>query len=436
MKTERSESPVLPLRNLVLFPGVVLPIDVGRAGSLRLVEDVLRKGALPHLVVTTQKDPQVEDPAPEDLHPVGVDAEVLKVVKLSDTRVTVVLRGMERMRFVEFTKQRPYLMARVERIPDFLANPIEAEGMALAVRDAAKQVIEMSPEIPDEASGIIDQIKEPGRLADLAAANLDVSTEDRLALLAEHDVGRRLERVLAALRHKIEVFRVKERIDTQVREEFSRHQREIVLRQKLKAIQEELGELGEEGEDVAELEQKIVEAKMPEEAEKAARKQLARLRGMPAASAEYTVTRTYLEWLLELPWSKETRDKLDLAVARRILDQDHYDLDKVKKRIIEYLAVRKLAPEKRGPILCLVGPPGVGKTSLGRSIARALGREFMRISLGGVRDEAEIRGHRRTYIGALPGRILQGIKRAGSRNPVFMLDEIDKLGADFRGDPS
>jgi ATP-dependent Lon protease len=426
--------PVLPLRNLVLFPGVVLPVDVGRSGSLRLVEDVIKRQPA-RVMIATQRDPQIEEPAPDDLHPIGVEAEVLKVVKLSDTRVTVVIRGLERRRLGVFSQVQPYLMADVHPVEELDANSAEADGLAMAVRDTCKRVIALSPDIPDETGQILDAVREPSRLADIASANLEQSTEERIALLAELDVPKRLKKVLESLQHRVQVFEVKEKIDTQVREEFSRHQREAVLRQKLKAIQEELGE-AEDAEDVSELDEKLKQAGMPDEAEKVARKQLERLKSMPAASAEYTVTRTYLEWLVELPWSKRTDDRLDLHEARDILDHDHYDLQKVKKRILEYLAVRKLAPKKKGPILCLAGPPGVGKTSLGKSIARALGREFVRVSLGGVRDEAEIRGHRRTYIGALPGRIIQGMKRAGTHNPVFMLDEIDKLGADFRGDPS
>jgi ATP-dependent Lon protease len=428
--------PVLTLRNLVLFPGVVLPVDVGRAGSLKLVDEVVRKHPS-QLVIATQRDPQVEEPGPTDLYPIGVLAEVLKVVKLSDTRITVVVRGVERRRLLRFHQEAPYITAEVEPIPEPVAaaQSAEVQGLAMSVREAAKQVIELSPEIPDEAAQVLDAAREPGRLADLAAANLDLPTEERIAILSELDVGARLARVLGHLQHRVEVFKVKEKIDTQVREEFSRHQREAVLRQKLKAIQEELGEF-DEGEDVSEFEEKIKAAGMPPETESVARKQLARLKGMPTASAEYTVTRTYLEWLVELPWSKRTTDRIDLPEARQILDADHYDLEKVKRRILEYLAVRRLAPHKKGPILCLAGPPGVGKTSLGKSIARALGRQFFRMSLGGVRDEAEIRGHRRTYIGALPGRIIQAMKRAGTKNPVLMLDEVDKLGADFRGDPS
>ena len=426
--------PVLPLRNLVLFPGVVLPVDVGRAGSLKLIDDAVKRQPA-RLLIATQRDPQIEDPSPNDLYPIGVEAEILKVVKLSDTRVTVVVRGLERRRIGTYAHVTPYLAAEVIVIDEANAHSPESEGLSLAVREAVKQVIALSPDIPDENGTVIDAVREPSRLADLASANLEQSTEERMALLSELDVQKRLKRVLEALQHRVQVFEVKERIDTQVREEFSKHQREAVLRQKLKAIQEELGE-ADDAEDMTEFEEKIKTAGMPEDIEKTARKQLDRLKTMPAASAEYTVTRTYLEWLTEVPWSKRTQDRLDLGEARDILNRDHYDLEKVKRRILEYLAVRKLAPNKKGPILCLAGPPGVGKTSLGKSIARALGREFVRISLGGVRDEAEIRGHRRTYIGALPGRIIQGMKKAGTKNPIFMLDEIDKLGADFRGDPS
>jgi ATP-dependent Lon protease len=429
--------PILPLRNLAIFPGIVQPVDIGRPGSLKLIEDVTRFGAAgARFVVVTQKDPSVDDPKPEDLHPAGVEVEVVKVVRQPDNRLTVVVRGIERVRLATVTQFAPYIAAHVEVIGDVIGDPIEVDGLSMAVREAAKQMIELSPEIPGDAKAAVDQITDTARLADMVAANLDLSIEDKQALIAEPSVKVRLERVLSALHHRIEVFKVKEKIDTQVREELSKQQREAVLRQKLKAIQEELGDLDQGSEDQGELADKIREAKMPEEVEKVAKKQLARLGQMQSASPEYTVTRTYLEWLLEVPWAKETADKLDLDEARKILDADHYDLDRVKKRIVEYLAVRKLAPSKKGPILCLVGPPGVGKTSLGRSIARALGREFARMSLGGVRDEAEIRGHRRTYIGALPGRIIQTMKKAGTRNPVVVLDEIDKLGADFRGDPS
>ncbi|HET6151257.1 MAG TPA: endopeptidase La, partial [Polyangia bacterium] len=349
--------------------------------------------------------------------------------------VTAVLRGIDRRRVTGFTQERPYLLATYESLVELRKDPIEIDGLGMAVYDVSKQLIAISPDIPDETAQVLDQHKDPARLGDIVAATVDLSPEERASLLVEIDVAERLRRLLVLLQRKVELIKVKQKIDSQVREEFSKHQREAVLRQKLKAIQDELGE-GEDASDLDAFEEKIKAASMPEEVAKTARKQLERLKQMAQSSAEYTVQRTYLEWLVELPWNKQTDDRLELEQARTILDADHYDLKQVKKRILEYLAVRKLAPGKKGPILCLAGPPGVGKTSLGKSIARSLGREFIRISLGGVRDEAEIRGHRRTYIGALPGRIIQGMRRVGTKNPVFMLDEIDKLGADFRGDPS
>ncbi len=425
--------PLLSLRNLVLFPGAVMPVEIGRLSSLKLIESLPGKGA--HLLVGTQKDADVEEPAGTDLYAVCVEGEVVRIVKAAENRVTAVLRGLERRRVTGFVQEKPFLLASYQAAQEIRKDAIEIDGLGMAVYDVAKQLIAISPDIPDEAAQILDQNKDPARLGDIAAATVDLSSEERAALLIELDVAERLRRLLVLLQRKVELIKVKQKIDTQVREEFSKHQREAVLRQKLKAIQDELGE-GDEGSDLDAFEEKIKGASMPEDVVKVARKQLDRLRQMAQSSAEYTVQRTYLEWLVELPWGKETTDTLDLDQARKILDADHYDLQKVKKRILEYLAVRKLAPGKKGPILCLVGPPGVGKTSLGKSIARSLSREFIRVSLGGVRDEAEIRGHRRTYIGALPGRIIQGMRRVGTKNPVFMLDEIDKLGSDFRGDPS
>jgi ATP-dependent Lon protease len=432
MTTERT-LPLLSLRNLVLFPGAVMPVEIGRASSLKLIESLPGKGA--HLLVGTQKDADVEEPSGADLYGVCVEGEVVRVVKAAESRVTAVLRGIERRRITGFVQEKPFLVATYESLVESRKDPIEIDGLGMAVYDVAKQLISISPDIPDEAAQILDQNKDPARLGDITAATVDLSSEERASLLVEVDVAERLRRLLVLLQRKVELIKVKQKIDTQVREEFSKHQREAVLRQKLKAIQDELGE-GDDGSDLDAFEEKIKAAEMPEEVIKVARKQLDRLRQMPQSSAEYTVQRTYLEWLVELPWTKQTVDTLDLEQARKILDADHYDLQKVKKRILEYLAVRKLAPGKKGPILCLAGPPGVGKTSLGKSIARSLSREFIRVSLGGVRDEAEIRGHRRTYIGALPGRIVQGMRRVGTRNPVFMLDEIDKLGSDFRGDPA
>jgi ATP-dependent Lon protease len=434
MTTESGKTlPLLSLRNLVLFPGAVMPVEIGRASSLRLIESLSGKGA--HLLVGTQKDADIEEPAGADLYGVCVEGEVVRIVKAAESRVTAVLRGIERRRIVGFPQEKPFLVASYEPLHELRKDPIEIDGLGMAVYDVAKQLISISPDIPDEAAQILDQNKDPARLGDITAATVDLSSEERASLLVEIDVAERLRRLLVLLQRKVELIKVKQKIDTQVREEFSKHQREAVLRQKLKAIQDELGE-GEDGTDLDNFEEKIKTSEMPEDVVKVARKQLERLRQMPQSSAEYTVQRTYLEWLCELPWVKQTVDTLDLDQARRILDADHYDLQKVKKRILEYLAVRKLAPGKKGPILCLAGPPGVGKTSLGRSIARSLSREFIRVSLGGVRDEAEIRGHRRTYIGALPGRIIQGMRRVGTKNPVFVLDEIDKLGSDFRGDPA
>jgi ATP-dependent Lon protease len=425
--------PLLSLRNLVLFPGAVMPVEIGRLSSLKLIESLPGKGA--HLLVGTQKDADVEEPAGADLYGICVEGEVVRIVKAAENRVTAVLRGIERRRITGFVQEKPFLVASYEPLQEMRKDPIEIDGLGMAVYDVAKQLIAISPDIPDEAAQILDQNKDPARLGDITAATVDLSSEERASLLVEVDVAERLRRLLVLLQRKVELIKVKQKIDTQVREEFSKHQREAVLRQKLKAIQDELGE-GEEGTDLDAFDEKIKNAAMPEEVVKVARKQLERLRQMAQSSAEYTVQRTYLEWLVELPWNKQTTDTLDLDSARKILDTDHYDLQKVKKRILEYLAVRKLAPSKKGPILCLVGPPGVGKTSLGKSIARSLSREFIRVSLGGVRDEAEIRGHRRTYIGALPGRIIQGMRRVGMKNPVFVLDEIDKLGSDFRGDPA
>jgi ATP-dependent Lon protease len=430
---EAKSLPLLSLRNLVLFPGAVMPVEIGRLSSLRLIESLPGKGV--HLLVGTQKDADVEEPAGADLYGICVEGEVVRIVKAAENRVTAVLRGIERRRVTGFVQEKPFLVASYEPLVEIRKDPIEIDGLGMAVYDVAKQLIAISPDIPDEAAQILDQNKDPARLGDITAATVDLSAEERASLLVEVDVAERLRRLLVLLQRKVELIKVKQKIDTQVREEFSKHQREAVLRQKLKAIQDELGE-GEDGGDLDTFEEKIKASGMSEEVAKVARKQLDRLRQMAQSSAEYTVQRTYLEWLVELPWTKQTVDTLDLEQARNVLDADHYDLQKVKKRMLEYLAVRKLAPSKKGPILCLVGPPGVGKTSLGKSIARSLSREFIRVSLGGVRDEAEIRGHRRTYIGALPGRVIQGMRRVATKNPVFMLDEIDKLGSDFRGDPA
>ena len=427
--------PVLPLRNSVLFPGSIIPIDVGRKKSVRLIEEAISKER-PVIGILTQRDARTEDPSDADLYTVGCAARILKVIKLAKDNFSVILQGISRVRILDYTMRDPFINSRVQAVPDLTKPDVELDALVLNLKDIAKRVVKLMPELPKEASALLDSVTEPGQLADLITANLDISVEEKQEVLETFDLKARLRKVLAFLSRQLEVLKVREKINTQVQEEMGRNQREYVLRQQLKAIKEELGEMDESGGDLDEFKEKIAEAQMPQEAEKAALKQFDRLKVMQPSSAEYTVTRTYLEWLVDLPWKKTTDDNLDIENVRKVLDEDHYDLDKVKKRIVEYIAVRKLKPDKKGPILCLVGPPGVGKTSLGRSVARAIGRQFIRVSLGGVRDEAEIRGHRRTYVGSLPGRIIQNMKKAGTINPVFMLDEIDKLGHDFRGDPA
>ncbi len=427
--------PILPLRNSVLFPGSIIPIDVGRRKSVRLVEDAIAKER-PVIGILTQKDARTEDPASGDLYTVGCAARILKVIKLAKDNFSVILQGVTRFEVSGFDGAEPFLAARVRAVPDPTSSDVELDALVMNLKDIAKRVVKLMPELPKEAGALVDSVTEAGHLADLITSNLELEVGEKQDVLETFDLKGRTRKVLQFLSRQLEVLKVRERINTQVQEEMGRNQREYVLRQQLKAIKEELGELDDGGGDLDEFAEKITKSKMPEESEKAARKQLERLKGMQPSSAEYTVTRTYLEWLVELPWSISTDDIIQLDEVRRCLDEDHYDLEKVKKRIVEYMAVRKLKADKKGPILCLAGPPGVGKTSLGRSVARAIGRKFVRISLGGVRDEAEIRGHRRTYVGSLPGRIIQGIKKAGTNNPVFVLDEIDKLGHDFRGDPA
>jgi ATP-dependent Lon protease len=426
---------ILPLRNSVLFPGSIIPIDVGRRKSVRLVEEAISRER-PVIGILTQRDARTEDPGAADMYAVGCAARILKVIKLAKDNFSVILQGITRIRIQEYVQQEPFIVSRVQPVPDVTGVDVELDALVMNLKDIAKRVIKLMPELPKEATALVESVTEPGQLADLITSNLDIQVDEKQDVLETFDLKTRMRKVLQFLSRQLEVLKVREKINTQVQEEMGRNQREYVLRQQLKAIKEELGELDEGGGDLEEFKEKIQDAKMPPDVEKVAMKQYERLKVMQPSSAEYTVTRTYLEWLVELPWSVSTDDNLDIQHARKVLDEDHYDLDKVKKRILEYLAVRKLKSDKKGPILCLVGPPGVGKTSLGKSIARSLGRKFIRVSLGGVRDEAEIRGHRRTYVGSLPGRIIQGMKKAATINPVFMLDEIDKLGHDFRGDPA
>ena len=430
-----AELPVLPIRNAVLFPGAVAPFDVGREKSVALVEDVDNFPS-PVIAIFAQKDPSTDDPGAEDLHAVGCAARVLKALKHSSGNYSLILQGLVRIRLEDVTQSGPYLKAKIRRLDETPTDDDEAEALSMSLRDIAKQVIQLMPELPREAGSLIDSIQAPGALADLVAANLDAPVEEKAQLLETVDAKERIRKVLKLLTRQLEILKMRERINSQIKEEMGKNQREYVLRQQLKAIKEELGEDDGDQGDLDGLEDRIAKANLTGEAEQVAKKQIKRLRNMQVGSAEYTVVRTYLDWILDVPWHNATPDNLEIAAVRRVLDEDHYGLEKVKKRILEFLAVRKLKKDKKGPILCLVGPPGVGKTSLGRSIARALGRKFHRMSLGGVHDEAAIRGHRRTYVGALPGQIIQGMKKVGTINPVIMMDEVDKLGHDFRGDPS
>jgi ATP-dependent Lon protease len=431
------ELAVLPLREAVLFPGAVLPLAVGRPASVQLVDEAVR-GSRP-IGVVTQRDAAVERPTPTDLFEVGTVAAIRKMLKQPDGSIRLVIQGLERFRATEFTQVAPYLKARIERLPDLgpAADDPEAEALARQALVLLRKIVGLSPALGDDLVALAAEAGNPGRMADVIAAALpSLAADRRQALLETRDVKARLGALVAVLAKEAEVLELGSRIHSQIQTEMSKTQREYYLREQMKAIQKELGEGDERGRELDDLRRKVEDGGLSEEARREALRELDRLGRMSPAAAEYPVVRTYVEWLVSLPWQAETRDDIDLGRAREVLDEDHWGLEKVKDRILEYLAVRKLRPGGKDPILCFVGPPGVGKTSLGRSIARAMGRTFHRISLGGVRDEAEIRGHRRTYVGALPGQIVQGLRRAESRNPVFMLDEIDKLGHDFRGDPA
>ncbi len=426
--------PVIPVRNTVFFPHQFIPLAIGRPKSLRLIEHAVRENTL--IGVIAQKEGAIDDPGPEDLYEVGTVAKILKVIDLPDGSKSAFIQGISRFRVKQFVQTEPFFEAEIEVIDEiYPEDDLKVEALATNLKNLFQRASDLAPEITTEHQAMVANLREPGVIADLVIAFTNLPVEEKQEILEIADVEKRLERVTYLFNRYLQTLELGKKIQSEVQDEISRSQREMYLRQQLKAIQKELGEF-EETSDIGELKKRLEEADLPEEVRKVAEKELDRLSRMHPASAEYTVSRTYLEWLIDLPWNKSTVDNLDIEQVQKKLDSDHYGLEKVKKRILEYLAVRKLKQDMRGPILCFVGPPGVGKTSLGRSIAEALGRKFVRISLGGVRDEAEIRGHRRTYIGALPGRIIQGIKRAGSNNPVFMLDEIDKIGQDFRGDPS
>lgn len=426
--------PVLPLKETVTFPETVAPLAVGQERSVKLINDVLASNRM--LVMTASKNPELDLPGPDDLYRVGVAGSVARMLKMPDGTLRILVQGSKRVRIEEFIQTEPYLVARVVEQPDVIEPSQELEALVRTVQQSFSSIVEHAGYLPEELQIAVANIDDPSALAHMVAGALRLKSEQKQELLEEVDVAQRLRRLSELLAEEREVVELGSKIQSQVQSEVDKTQREFFLRQQLKAIQDELGEGDEQQAEINELRGQIDEAGLPEDAKKQAERELGRLEKLPPAAAEYGVIRTYLEWILSLPWSKETEDNLDVVHAREILDEDHYDLEKVKERILEYLAVRKLRAEAGGPILCFVGPPGVGKTSLGKSIARAVGRKFARISVGGVRDEAEIRGHRRTYIGAMPGTILRALRDAESHNPVFMIDEIDKMGADFRGDPS
>jgi ATP-dependent Lon protease len=425
--------PVLALRNSVFFPQQVMPLSVGRESSLKAVEEALKDEGL--LVIVAQVDTSVENPTEKDIYWIGTVAKILKVFNLADGTKSVLTQGLGRVQVISILHSDPFIRAVVRDIPTEREGGMAIEAMATNLKSQFKKAVELSPNLTEEQLNMVLNLEDQGSVADLIAAVIPVSVGEKQKILEEFSLQRRLELVTVALAKLLEKLELGSKIQSDVQEEINKSQREYFLREQMKAIKKQLGE-DESGVEINELRKRVEDAKLPEEARRVADKELQRLSQMNQASAEYMVSRTYLDWILDLPWSVSTQDTLDLPHAREVLESDHYGLEKVKKRILEYLAVRKLKNDMRGPILVFVGPPGVGKTSLGRSIANALGRKFVRISLGGVHDEAEIRGHRRTYIGALPGRIIQGLKKAGSNNPVFMLDEVDKIGQDFRGDPS
>ncbi|MBW2018693.1 MAG: endopeptidase La [Deltaproteobacteria bacterium] len=427
--------PILPVIDLTLFPRMVLPLVVQEDASQQLVDEAMAKNRLIGLLVSKKKDLQTPH-KPEDLYTVGTGALILKLSKPDPRGTQLLVQGIGRFRILNYLQTDPYLRAEIEPIAEQSVKDIEVEAMMSNLVSLFIKVLELAPYLPRELGALAKSLDEGGMLADLIASGLNLSKEEKQKILETQDVKERLKEVTKLINRELQVLELGKKIQSQVKEDLDKSQREFYLRQQLKAIKEELGEKDEDKVGVEEYRAKIAEKNLPEEARKEAERELERLARMHPSSSEYTVASTYLDWLTSIPWNESTEDILDIKKAQKVLDEDHYNLDKVKKRIIEYLAVRKLKPDSKGPILCFVGPPGTGKTSLGRSIARALGRKFVRLSLGGVRDEAEIRGHRRTYVGALPGRIIQGIRRAESNNPVFMLDEIDKVGTDFRGDPS
>lgn len=430
------ELPLLPLRDIVIFPYMIVPLFVGREISIKAVEEALAKDRI--IMLSCQKDATEEEPSSDRINKIGTVSNIMRMLKLPDGRIKILVQGLARAEIVEYLETHTYFKVRIKKIEEDRPKTLtlEAEALIRTAKEQLEKIISLGKSLPPDIMVIVENIEEPGRFADLIASNMGFKVEESQNILDTIEPIERLRKVTELLNKELQLLEVQAKIQSSAKEEISKSQREYFLREQLRAIQQELGETDERIQEIEEYESKIKKAKMPKEVEKEALKQLKRLETMHPDSSESAVVRTYLDWMVDLPWSKETKDSLDIKKAAKILDEDHYDLEKVKERILEFLSVRKLKKNIKGPILCFVGPPGVGKTSLGKSIARALNRKFIRISLGGLRDEAEIRGHRRTYVGALPGRIIQGIKQAGTKNPVFMLDEIDKIGADFRGDPA
>jgi ATP-dependent Lon protease len=433
-KPMTEEIAILPIKGVVVFPSLNMPLMISDQRYARLIDETLMGGKM--IGLFAQKDLEKENPTLQDIYPVGTAGTILKMLRFPDGSVRFLVQGNSRIRIKQMLQVEPFMLAKIETLEDVGEKTVEMEAIIRNILDLLRKVVNMSPYLSDDLQISVLNTEDPGKLADLIAANLNITVEQKQELLETLDVQERLRKLLFHITKEVEVLELSRKIQSQAADEMGKSQREYILREQLKAIQKELGETDERTAEVEEFRKKMKAAKMPTEALEAANKELDRLASMNPAAAEYTVSRTYLDWLVNLPWGKGTEDVLDIKKAKKILDEDHYDLERVKERILEYLAVRKLKSDMKGPILCFVGPPGVGKTSLGMSIARAMGRKFNRISLGGMHDEAEIRGHRRTYIGSLPGRIIQGIRRAGFNNPIFMLDEVDKIGQDFRGDPA
>jgi ATP-dependent Lon protease len=426
--------PVLPLKDSVAYPNTLTPLAIGQERSIKLINDVLAGERM--LVMVASKDPELETPGPDDLYRVGVAGTVARMIKVPDGTLRILVQGGQRVRIADFLATEPYIIARIEEEPDVVEQTTELEALTRNVQNTFSQIIEQVPYLPEELKVAVANLDDPAELSYMIAGALRIKTGERQELLEERDLAKRLRRLLELLTRESELISLGSRIQSQIQSEMDTAQREYFLRQQLKAIQEELGETDEQAAETQELRERMEQAGLPEVVRKQAERELSRFERLPPQAAEHGVIRTYLEWIVELPWSVSTEDHIELLEAREVLDRDHYDIDKIKERILEFLAVRKLKPDARSSILCFVGPPGVGKTSLGRSIASAMGRNFERFSVGGVRDETEIRGHRRTYVGAMPGTIIRALRDAGSNNPVMMIDEIDKMGADFRGDPS